>query len=76
MNEYQKAVKTKVDKRIKDLHRQMELVAGISGTHRINHWDVDDWLLDPDITEQEMELYPNAKKAAELKRTKLYKALK
>lgn len=36
---------------------------------------IDQWLKE-DITEEDMEQYPNAKKAAELKKTKLYKALK
>jgi hypothetical protein len=48
--------------------RAMELM--IKSLLTVDHW------LEQDMTEEDMELFSDAKKAAELKKTKLYKALK
>lgn len=79
MNEYQKAVKKKVDQMVKDLTRRMELAAGINFVERGNpyaNWGVDEWLNVGEIHEDRIKEFPNARKAAELKKTKLYRALK
>lgn len=47
----------------------------LDGILIFSNYSVEDWL-NRNITEKDMENYPNAKKAAELKNTKLYKALK
>lgn len=81
MSEFEKAVKIKVDNMVKDMQRRLEEISGVSSLQRGNpyrSWTVDDWLKVKDdiLHEGHIRDYPNAKKAAELKKTKLYKALK
>lgn len=60
------------------LLQEMEVISGISTVKRgplYENWDRDQWLT-VDITEEQANLYPAAKKARDFKNTKLYKAMK
>lgn len=79
MSDFNVIVKKEVDNAIKRMLQHLEEISGVSSVLRDNpyaNWTVDEWLKIGDIHEDRINEFPNAKKAAELKKTKLYKALK